>query len=1467
MASEFKFSVIKLTGDNFPDWSFSLKMVASAYGIWDQFCLQAPVADSLSFSSSSSSGTIAKKAEKAETESAPSSSSALQQAVRVETAKAWALLMQSIDIKFHVHVRGCATPAEAYNFLQEQHSATSTMNINNILSDFFELTLDDAKDLEDLIRKLSSLREQHDSLVSTGERLQDRIYINQLLRAVSCDGRFSATVAAIKSRDTNLSLSALHARLLSAEADFKRTDKPKVAAMTASNTQTRQCVGCGKIGHFFADCRFNPSARKKSNSDGTATATSGGNANQHKGDRKQKKNKGKQQQSEKKEPEGNTSNAGKKSTVLGLPIVGSLPSDPSTKLRACLDSGSSIHALNNPSLLSDAHSADFNGLTIDGSTLSMPTKGTLSVTTPLDPSNVIHITDVHGNDQMLFSALSVGRLTSAGCVCVFKGDYGEVFREDQLLLQARKRDFTYWVDLNPIDGSDLDSESKLGALPASTVVDPPPCVVSSAIPAEQPSALPAAQPSAIPAEQPSAIPAAQPFAQQLDISPSVDTHIRPATQPVLAISNDSGPVSMDIWHQRFSHASAERLTRALKAAGIAIAPGDALHQCEACTATKVVRAPHPPADPATSISVDGPLHTVDIDIVGPFTPPTPEGFTFAMPIKDRSTNFRWTFLLKRKSQAPDLIRKWAMKATKQLRERSRTPRFILSTALSDVGRIRLDMSGEQSSATFTEWAAQEGIDLSYTLPSSPEQDGHAENNNKVVLAAARASRIQASLPRRYWGSAVLFNMLPLNCIPNRDGVTPYQRWYGLVPPVTNLRPFGSICYVREALVGRKADPQSVKARLIGYCQRGLAYIVETIQSDGAPGRVRRTKDVAFVGNTAVSVGGERVEVPPETAIALSPPPSPAQPVPSAIPAAPVAPPAIPDAQLAPASPVAPVIPPEPPSPASSRSSSPPMCPPRHSTRQRRAPLKLQDYIAALPTVPANAQAALQNDAWRKSMMSELDGLLKNGTFKPLSSLPAGKTAIDCVWSYKIKKQPDGSLKLKSRLCARGFKQKPFQDYDPDSISSPVMRPSTARLIFADSMQTDAELGHVDVVSAFTQATLGNYIIVKRPIGMPDDIFPGIEWFVLVMSLYGLKQASFEFYTLLSATLLKLHFRATKHDPCLYVRFYDDGRRALIGTHVDDLLCSFPKGQLQPFISALSEHLEIVSHGKPTRYLSNTVSYNSDGSITLSQPDTVDSILEDAGMSTCSPAPTPMGTTIPKPRQQGEPASKMPYRALVGSLNYLATSVRPDIAFAVSVLARFVNDPSVSHDKALKRLLRYLQGTRDVGITFRKHPEPYVLFTAYSDSDYANAADAKSVTGHAVYCRGNLIHWRSTKQRRVSHSVCEAELLALAHLVKEAIYYRELAAELKLPDRLCPVAVNADNESTILIARTGAVSDNLKHIAAPILAIKEAIDEKVLSLSHVASAENVADIFTKPLAQQPFVFLRDALGMSHPRTNG
>jgi len=201
MAAEFKLSVIRLTGDNFPDLSFSLKMAASAYGFWDQFCpAQASAADSSSASSSSSSsGKLAKKAEKAESEPASSSSSfALQQVVSVETAKAWVLLMQSTDSKFHVRIRACATPADAFRFLRDQHSATSTLNINNVLSDFFEVSLDDVKDVEDLIKKLQGLREQDDTLVEPGQRLSDSVYTNQLLRAVACDARFAPTVATIK---------------------------------------------------------------------------------------------------------------------------------------------------------------------------------------------------------------------------------------------------------------------------------------------------------------------------------------------------------------------------------------------------------------------------------------------------------------------------------------------------------------------------------------------------------------------------------------------------------------------------------------------------------------------------------------------------------------------------------------------------------------------------------------------------------------------------------------------------------------------------------------------------------------------------------------------------------------------------------------------------------------------------------------------------------------------------------------------------------------------------------------------------------------------------------------------------------------------------------------------------------------------------------------------------------------------
>jgi hypothetical protein len=383
--------------------------------------------------------------------------------------------------------------------------------------------------------------------------------------------------------------------------------------------------------------------------------------------------------------------------------------------------------------------------------------------------------------------------------------------------------------------------------------------------------------------------------------------------------------------------------------------------------------------------------------------------------------------------------------------------------------------------------------------------------------------------------------------------------------------------------------------------------------------------------------------------------------------------------------------------------------------------------------------------------------------------------------------------------------------------------------------------------------------------MPEHLFPGVEYFILKKSLYGIKQAAMEFYLLLNEVLVtKLKFQVSKNDPCLFYKRVD-GKLHLVGSHVDDLLIAMPPEHMSAFVADLSACLRIVYHGYPTLYLGMKVSPHSDGSITLSQSAFISDLLTSVKMGSCSSATTPMGTTLPKPRAPNEAVSALPYRAIIGSLNYLCNTTRPDIAFATGVLARFVSDPSEQHDRCVKRVLRYLQGTRQLGVTFRcpnfKLVQPPLLL-GYSDSDYANAADSKSVSGSAILHHGNLIFWKSKKQRRVAHSVCEAELLSLASVVKESIYYANLTTELGLVTEPTPFIALGDNSAMIQIAHTGTISDAMKHVAPAINAVHEAIVNKSLSLYHVESARNCGDFFTKPLPADKFIYHRDALGMSH-----
>jgi hypothetical protein len=202
-----------------------------------------------------------------------------------------------------------------------------------------------------------------------------------------------------------------------------------------------------------------------------------------------------------------------------------------------------------------------------------------------------------------------------------------------------------------------------------------------------------------------------------------------------------------------------------------------------------------------------------------------------------------------------------------------------------------------------------------------------------------------------------------------------------------------------------------------------------------------------------------------------------------------------------------------------------------------------------------------------------------------------------------------------------------------------------------------------------------------------------------------------------------------------------------------------------------------------------------------------------------------------------------YQRLVGSLIYLSNSTRPDIAYAVSYLARSMHAPTEENFMNAKRVLRYLKGTKDLSLKY--YADDQLLF-AYSDSSYAEEKDYKSVGGYATILGGAAVSWKSTKQSIVAQSSMEAEYIALAEAAKEVEWLRKLQQEVFPKANLLPTKIYEDNQSAIALAKNPLHSSRSKHIAVRFHRIQELVNDKVIQIIYKPTQDMVADIMTKSL---------------------
>lgn len=213
---------------------------------------------------------------------------------------------------------------------------------------------------------------------------------------------------------------------------------------------------------------------------------------------------------------------------------------------------------------------------------------------------------------------------------------------------------------------------------------------------------------------------------------------------------------------------------------------------------------------------------------------------------------------------------------------------------------------------------------------------------------------------------------------------------------------------------------------------------------------------------------------------------------------------------------------------------------------------------------------------------------------------------------------------------------------------------------------------------------------------------------------------------------------------------------------------------------------------------------------------------------------------------------------MGGLRYLVHT-RPDIAYAVGIVSRFMEKLTVLHKNAVKRILRYVKGTLDFGLLYSKNSGNNML-VGYSDSDWAGKTDDRRSTGGMVfYLNDSVITWVSQKQRCVALSSCEAEFMAATAVACQAIWLRNLVSKLSGVDA-GPVVLYIDNKSAIDLAKNSVFHRRSKHIDVRFHFIHECVDRKEIIIRHVNSDLQKADILTKGLSTVKFEGMRSLLGV-------
>ncbi|RVW21903.1 Retrovirus-related Pol polyprotein from transposon TNT 1-94 [Vitis vinifera] len=693
---------------------------------------------------------------------------------------------------------------------------------------------------------------------------------------------------------------------------------------------------------------------------------------------------------------------------------------------------------------------------------------------------------------------------------------------------------------------------------------------------------------------------------------------------------------------------------------------------------------------------------------------------------------------------------------------------------------RYDETG-RNPGPFAKFLLECGIDARYTLPGTSQQNGVAERRNRTLLDMVRCMLSNSSLPEFLWGEALRTAAYILNQVPSKSvPKTPYELWSGKKPSLHHFHVWGCKAEVRPYNPqSKKLDPKTISGFFVGYCigSRGSrfycpSHTTRIIESDRAvyfedevnadPNFVPR--EIPFGEEHPATNQGEHGDQ-----------------VESDLPV---------DGTVVNEVPL------------------------RRSQRVRR-PAISDDYMVYLQEHeydgydafdPVTYQEAIhcpQFISWKEAMDDEMNSMYMNGVWD-LVELPHGCKPVGCKWVFKTKRDSSGKIeRYKARLVVKGYSQREGIDFK--ETFSPVSTKDSFRVIMAIVAHFDLELHQMDVKTAFLNGDLDEEVYMEQPIGFVEV---GKEDLVckLNKSIYGLKQAS----------------RQCGSSYIFLVLYVDD---ILLASNDPDLLIETKH--------MLSTHFDMKDLGEASYVLGIKILRDrANGVLKLSQRAYIEKILKRFNMHNCKSTKAPIvkgdkfsKAQCPQNDDEREEMKTIPYSSVVGSLMYAQVCTRPDIAFVVGMLGRYLSNPGSQHWKAAKKVLSWV-----------------------CDADFAGCIDdKKSTTGYIFMMAGGAVSWKSVKQTLTASSTMEAEYVACYEACCHAMWMRNFISALGVVDSISrPLKLFCDNSAAVAFSKNTRSISRSKHIDVKFYFVKEKVAESLIDIEHMSTKSMLADPLTKGL---------------------